>query len=148
MTVYRSYYHHSVQKSVISWGSWSGVRPLMHPLSPYLVPSCQLALNALYVSLSVSRGGGRGVGVFFSSRTSQPSRAPTGHIGAVRVNNVRRKHWFDWPRGNSVWPNPGASGLFNWICRCIHTPADISIWTETKVLTGFGGFFWRKKRYL
>lgn len=103
--------------------------------SPYLVPTCQLALNTLFVSPSVGRGGGRQV--FSPSRTSQTSRAPTGHIGAVCVNDVRRKHRFDWPRGNSVWPNPGASGLFNsGICRCIHTPADRSIWTETKVLTG------------
>lgn len=52
LSVYQPYYHHSVKKSVISWGgSWSGVGALMQPsLSPYLIPSCQLKLNTLYVS--------------------------------------------------------------------------------------------------
>lgn len=134
LSVYQPYYHHSVKKSLLR-GVLVRCRgtDATLPLSvPHTFLSTQVKHLVCVPRVIAEEESG---GVFSPSRTSQ---AATGHVGAVRVNNVRCKRLFDRPRRNSVWPNPGASGLFNsGICRCIHTPADISICSATKVLKGF-----------
>lgn len=96
-SVYQPYYHHSVKKKcdLPSGGVLVRCRGTdATPPQPYLVPSCQLLLNTLCVPPVIAEEES-GVGAVSQSDISG---IPTGHVVAVRVNNVRRKRLFDRPR--------------------------------------------------